>query len=83
MVKKVIQVPVDEGLLRDLDSMSRKRSKTRSALIRQACINYLQQVKEEELDQLYQRGYMKIPEEPEVGNTQIAVSGEILSREPW
>jgi len=83
MNKKVIQVPVDEELLRDLDSLSRRRHKARAELIRQACLSYLQRVEDEELDKLYQQGYMRIPEEPEEGETQITVSGEILSRESW
>ena len=83
MAKKVIQVPVDAGLLRDLDSLSRKRGKARSELIRQACIRYLREMEDEELDRLYQRGYVKTPEEPEVGEAQTSLAGEVLSRESW
>jgi metal-responsive CopG/Arc/MetJ family transcriptional regulator len=83
MSKKVIQVPVDEELLSDLDSMKKKQRKSRAELIRQACSSYLQRAKNEELDRTYQQGYMRIPEEPEEGETQIAISGEILSRESW
>jgi metal-responsive CopG/Arc/MetJ family transcriptional regulator len=83
MVKKIIQVPVDEELLKDLDILSKKQRKARSELIRQACLRYLQQVKYEELDKLYQQGYIRIPEEPEAGEIQIAMSGEILSAESW
>jgi len=83
MVKKVIQVPVDEGLLKDLDHLSKSQRKTRSELIRQACLSYLQQVKDEELDKIYQQGYMRIPEEPETGELQVAISGESLPKESW
>ena len=83
MVKKVIQVPVDEGLLRDLDNLSKKQRKARSELIRQACLSYLQRVKDEELDNIYRRGYIRIPEEPEAGEIQIAVAGEVLAKESW
>jgi metal-responsive CopG/Arc/MetJ family transcriptional regulator len=83
MVKKVIQVPVDEGLLRDLDNLSKKQRKARSELIRQACLSYLQRVKDEELDNIYRRGYIRIPEEPETGEIQIAVAGEVLAKESW
>jgi metal-responsive CopG/Arc/MetJ family transcriptional regulator len=83
MVKKVIQVPVDEKLLKDLDSLSKKQRKARSELIRQACLRYLQQVENEELDRLYQQGYRRIPEKPETGEIQIAISGEYLSKESW
>jgi len=83
MTKKVIQVPVDEELLKDLNSLSKKWRKARSELIRQACLRYLRQVESEELDKLYQQGYRRIPEEPEVGEIQVAISGEILPRESW
>lgn len=83
MAKKVIQVPIDEGLLKDLDNLSKKQRKARSELIRQACQHYLRQVESEELDRLYQQGYKKVPEEPELGEAQIALAGEILPKESW
>jgi metal-responsive CopG/Arc/MetJ family transcriptional regulator len=83
MVKKVIQVPVDEELLTALDLLSKKQSKARSELIRQACQRYLRQVESEELDSLYQRGYKRLPEESASGETQITLASEILSKELW
>jgi len=83
VAKKVIQVPVDEGLLKDLDSLSKRRNKARAELIRDACTSYLRRVEEEELDRVYQQGYRDIPEEPEMGETQVAMSVEILSKESW
>ncbi len=83
MGKKVIQVPVDEELLTALDQLSRKQRKARSELIRQACQHYLEQVESEELDRLYQQGYEKLPEEPKLGEAQVAVAGEILPKESW
>jgi len=83
VAKKVIQVPVDEELLKNLDSLSKKQRKARSEVIRQACSRYLRQVEDEELDRLYQQGYIRIPEETEAGEIQIAMSAEILSRESW
>ncbi|MFC1957779.1 CopG family ribbon-helix-helix protein [Chloroflexota bacterium] len=83
MTKKVIQVSVDEELLIALDQLSKKQSKARSELIRQACQRYLWQVESEELDRLYQQGYEKLPEEPELGEAQIALIGEVLPKESW
>lgn len=79
----MIQVPVDEELLKELNSLSKKQRKTRSELIRQACMRYLRQIEYEELDKLYQQGYMSLPEEPEVGEVQIAMSSETLCKESW
>lgn len=83
MVKKVIQVPVDEELLVALDRTSRKQNRARAELIREACQCYLAQVESEELDRLYQGGYERVPEEPELGKAQIGVAGEILPEELW
>ncbi len=83
MVKKVIQVPVDEQLLIALDHTSRKQNKARAELIREACQCYLEQMESEELDRLYQQGYEKLPEESEAAETQIGLVGEILPEEAW
>ena len=83
MVKKVIQVPVDEELLIALDRTSRKQNKARAELIRKACRRYLEQVESEELDRLYQQGYEKLPEESQAGEVQIALAHEILPEESW
>ena len=83
MVKKVIQVPVDEQLLIALDQTSKKQNKARAELIREACQCYLEQVESEELDRLYQQGYEKLPEEPESGEAQVSLAGEILPEEAW
>ena len=83
MVKKVIQVPVDEQLLIALDQTSRKQKKARAELIREACQCYLEQVESEELDRLYQQGYERLPEELGEGEAQIGLAGEILPEESW
>ncbi len=83
MTKRVIQVPVDEGLLTALDRLSRKQRKARAELIRNACQRYLEQVESEELDRLYRKGYERLPEEPELGEAQVALAGEILPGESW
>ena len=83
MAKKMIQVPVDEELLKALDQLSGKQRKTRSEVIRQACQRYLRQAESEELDKLYQQGYEKMPEEPELAEAQVALAGQILLKESW
>ena len=83
MTKKVIQVPVDKDLLVALDRRSRKQNRARAELIREACQCYLKKVESEELDRLYQRGYEKVPEAPDLGEAQIALADEILPEESW
>lgn len=83
MIKKVIQVPVDEELLIALDQTSRKQNKARAELIREACQCYLEQVESEELDRLYQQGYERLPEELGLGEVQIGLAGQLLPEESW
>ncbi len=83
MAKKVIQVPVDEQLLRSLDSMAKKRGRPRSELIREACQRYLKQVEYEKMDEVYIEGYKRIPEEPALGEAQVTLAGQVLSEETW
>lgn len=81
--KKVIQVPVDEELLNELDIFSGKQSKARAELIRQACHRYLADLKSEEMDKIYQQGYEKIPEDIVVGKAQASIISETVPEESW
>jgi metal-responsive CopG/Arc/MetJ family transcriptional regulator len=83
MVKKIIQVPVDRELLDCLDRVSNKQKRARAELIREACLIYLRQVEEEELDRIYSRGYEKMPEKEVIGRAQVKLSVGILQREQW
>jgi len=83
MVKKVIQVPIDEELLRNLASLSKKQRKSRSEVIREACVVYLSRIKEEELDRIYREGYLRIPEDPNAGKAQAALLAKRLPKESW
>lgn len=83
MVKKIIQVPVDEELLQALDHVSDKLHKARAAVIRQACTQYLTQMEKEELDKIYQQGYKKTPEGHEWGGAQMNLATQILPKESW
>ncbi len=79
----MIQVPVDEKLLTELDRVSKKQSEARSELIRKACRRYLDQLEYEELDNKYQRGYQKLPEDSGIGEAQLLLTGEVLPEETW
>ncbi len=83
MTKKVIQVPVDPELLAALDQLAKKRRKARAELIRDACQQYLREVENEELDRRYKDGYEAVPEDPEVGEAQADLTGQVLPQESW
>ncbi len=83
MMKKIIQVPIDEKLLANLNAASKKARKTRSEIIRQACRDFLRQLEETRLDEVYRQGYLGQPEETEAGEAQVAMSAEVFSEEEW
>ena len=83
MVKKVIQVPVDKEVLNCLDRVSAKQQRARAELIREACLIYLRKVEEEEMDKIYCRGYGRIPENEDIGQSQAASTGSVLLQERW
>ena len=83
MAKRIIQVPIDESMLEDLNNLSKKHRKARSEMIRLACSCYLKQIKQEELNEIYQEGYRKIPEKVEIGKVQLMMTREIAAKEPW
>ena len=83
MVKKVIQVPMDSELLVSLNMASKKQQKARAELIREACLSYLRQVEEDEMDTIYRKGYEKIPEQEDIGRAQVALTGRVLAEESW
>lgn len=82
-VKKIIQIPIDDELLSQLDEVSSNRDQSRSDLIREACQAYLYGIERDALEQRYQRGYQSIPEETSSGETQIRMVGYVLPKETW
>lgn len=83
MMKRVIQVPIDDDLLGFLDDVSSERSQSRSDLIREACQVYLRQIRREELEEQYVQGYRRIPDEPVVSEGQVRMVGHVLPKEVW
>ncbi len=80
---KVIQVPMEEELLRLVNRLARARRSTRAALIRKACQEYLRRLEEEELDRRYIEGYRRKPETPAWGEVGAKMAAEVLGREDW
>jgi len=83
MIKKIIQVPIDKELLVSLNRVSNKQGRARAELIREACLSYLRQVEEDEMDVIYRKGYEKIPEKGDIGRAQVALTANVLPRERW
>jgi metal-responsive CopG/Arc/MetJ family transcriptional regulator len=83
MPARIIQVPIDEPLLAALDEASQAVGSSRAALIRLACREYLRRIHEEALDDAYEEGYRRIPERPDLGESQVAMLKDVLPAEQW
>ena len=83
MPKKVIQVPFDEELLSDMDRLSKSNGQARAEVIREACRQYLRRVERDRMDEVYKKGYEKMPEKPGVGKAQVKVLDQVLEEESW
>ena len=82
-VAKVIQVPMDESLMKALDSCSQKLGRSRADVIREACRRYLKHLEREEMDRIYREAYDRMPEEPIMAHTQVALLSDVLPKEEW
>jgi len=80
---KVIQVPMDEKLLRAVNRRAKANRSTRAALIRTACDEYLKKLEEEELERRYVEGYRRKPEDPAWGELGAKLAAEVLPSEDW
>jgi metal-responsive CopG/Arc/MetJ family transcriptional regulator len=74
---RVIQVPMDEGLLNAVNERAKSRRSTRAALIREACGEYLHRLDQQALDRKYVEGYRRKPESPSVGKLGEKMAGEV------
>ena len=82
-MSKIIQVPIDDPLLDELDKASMEQRISRSALVRAACRDFLRRLRERKLDDLYEQGYRRIPEGAEAGEWQARATAEVLPKETW
>jgi metal-responsive CopG/Arc/MetJ family transcriptional regulator len=80
---KIIQVPMDDRLLRAVTRSAKVRQSTRAALIREACQRYLERLEEEELDRKYVAGYRRKPENPSVGKAGEKLAASVWPKENW
>jgi metal-responsive CopG/Arc/MetJ family transcriptional regulator len=83
---KIIQVPMSDDLLEQLDSYSSERGQSRSAFIREACSEYVAKLTEAELDRQYIQAYVDMPEtqgEREWAEFGLQMLGELTKDDDW
>lgn len=80
---KIIQVPMDDKLLREMSRKAKASRSSRAALIRKACEDFIRKLEEVELDRQYVDGYRKKPEDPAWGRIGSRLAAEVWPREDW
>ena len=83
MTTKIIQVPVDQQLLAELNKACKKQKKKRAEFVRQACRESLKRLQEAEWDRQYIEGYKRIPETTEFADSVAKMAHEIFPEEKW
>ena len=80
---KVIQVPMDERLLKEVNRKAKTQRSTRAALIRKACEEYLRHLEVQELERQYVEGYQRKPEDPRWGRLGAKLAAHVWPKEDW
>ena len=81
--KKIIQVPIDQELLVQIDETSGTLAVSRAAFIREACRLRLRSLEGSRLDRQYVEGYRKKPENPAWGRMGAGMLARRLAKESW
>jgi metal-responsive CopG/Arc/MetJ family transcriptional regulator len=80
---KIIQVPMEEELLKQIDETAGVVAESRSAFIREACQQRLKSLKAKELDRLYIEGHQKHPENVDWARSSAKLLSKRLPKEKW
>jgi hypothetical protein len=81
--KKIIQVPIEDDLLRRIDATAGAVAESRAAFIRAACEQRLKTMQAKELDRLYMEGHRRHPEDLEWAESSVKLLSKRLPKEKW
>jgi len=81
--QKIIQVPIEEGLLKKIDATAGIVAESRSAFIREACQQRLKSLRAKELDRLYIEGHQSHPEDLDWARSSAKLLSKRLPKEKW
>lgn len=79
---KVVQVPIDEKLLNEIDLKAR-RFPNRATFIREAVKRYIRFLEDSEADAVYAAGYDRIPEKKAVARAAVKLAARSMTKESW
>jgi hypothetical protein len=80
---KIVQVPMEEELLKRIDATAGIVAESRAAFIREACQQRLKSLHSKELDQLYIEGHQKRPENLDWAKSSAKLLSKRLPKEKW
>jgi hypothetical protein len=80
---KIIQVPMEEGLLKRIDATAGIVAESRAAFIREACQQRLKSLHVKELDRLYIEGHQSRPENLDWAKSSAKLLSKQLPKEKW
>ena len=81
--KKIIQVPMEDDLLKRIDATAGVVSESRAAFIREACQQRLKSLQSKELDRLYMEGHRSQPEDLDWAKSSAQLLSKRLPKEKW
>ena len=80
---KIIQVPMEEELLKQIDATAGIVAESRAAFIREACQQRLKTLRSQELDRLYIEGHQSHPENLDWARSSAKLLSKRLPKEKW
>ena len=81
--KKIVQVPIEDDLLKRIDATAGVVAESRAAFIREACKQRLKSLQAKELDRRYLEGYQKKPEGLDWAEASVKLLSKRLPKEKW
>jgi hypothetical protein len=82
-INKIIQVPMEEELLKQIDATAGIVAESRAAFIREACQQRLKSLHDKELDRLYIEGHQRRPENIDWAESSAKLLSKRLPKEKW
>jgi hypothetical protein len=80
---KIIQVPMEDELLKRIDATAGIVAESRAAFIREACQLRLKTLHDKERDRLYVEGHQRRPEDLDWAESSAKLLSKRLPKEKW
>ena len=81
--KTIVQVPMEEDLLKRIDATAGIVAESRAAFIRAACQQRLKSFEAKERDRLYIEGHQRHPEDLDWAESSAKLLSKRLPKENW